>query len=58
MDHVWIYQYAYPSDWRNPFFFVVGAILVWECNRAGIILSRRRYTELAQTRQRVIFQIE
>lgn len=58
VDHVWIYQYAYPSDWRNPFFFVVGAILVWECNRAGIILSRRRYTELAQTRQRVIFQIE
>ena len=47
----------YPSDWRIPFFFVLGSILVWEFNRTGIIFSRRRYPELGQTRKRVFYQI-
>jgi len=47
----------YPSDWRIPFFFVLGSILVWEFNRIGIIFSRRSYPELGQTRKRVFYQI-
>ncbi|MEZ0608004.1 sensor histidine kinase [Fibrella sp. WM1] len=47
----------YPDDWRIPFFFVLGSVLVWEVNRQGIILSRRRYPTLPQTRQRVLFQL-
>lgn len=47
----------YLADWRSPVFFVLGSVVVWECNRWGIILSRRRYPELAQTRQRVLYQI-
>ncbi|GAB2538685.1 sensor histidine kinase [Spirosoma aerophilum] len=47
----------YPDDWRNPLLFMLGSILVWECNRRGIIRSRKRYPELAQTGQRVLFQL-
>lgn len=47
----------YPDDWRIPFFFVLGTVLVWECNRRGIIRSRRRYPELTKTRQRVLYQL-
>jgi two-component system LytT family sensor kinase len=47
----------YPDDWRIPFFFTLGTIIVWELNRWGIILSRRHYPELAQTRQRVLYQL-
>lgn len=47
----------YPDDWRIPLFFVLGSVLVWESNRWGIIFSRRRYPELAQTRQRVLYQL-
>jgi sensor histidine kinase YesM len=47
----------YPDDWRIPFFFIVGAILVWEINRQGIMLSRRRFPDLAQTRQRILYQL-
>ncbi|RYF72249.1 MAG: histidine kinase, partial [Cytophagaceae bacterium] len=47
----------YPDDWRIPFFFMVGAILVWEFNRLGIIISRRRYPDLTQTLKRVLFQL-
>lgn len=46
----------YPDDWRIPVFFVVGSVIVWEGNRWGIILSRRRYPDLAQTIQRILFQ--
>ncbi|MFD2572019.1 sensor histidine kinase [Spirosoma soli] len=48
---------SYPDDWRIPLFFLLGTVLVWECNRWGIIFSRRRYPELAQTRQRVFYQL-
>ncbi|GAB4036059.1 sensor histidine kinase [Spirosoma gilvum] len=47
----------YPDDWRIPFFFVLGSVLVWETNRWGIIFSRRRYPEQAQTWQRVLYQL-
>jgi len=47
----------YPDDWRVPFFFILGTILVWESNRWGIIVSRRKYPELTQTRQRVLYQV-
>ena len=47
----------YPDDWRIPFFFILGSVLVWEANRWGIIISRRRYPELAQTLLRVLFQL-
>jgi sensor histidine kinase YesM len=47
----------YPNDWKIPFFFVLGGVLVWEVNRIGIIRSRRKFPELAQTRQRVLFQL-
>ncbi|GAB2594375.1 sensor histidine kinase [Spirosoma areae] len=47
----------YPDDWRIPFFFMLGSVLVWESNRRGIIFSRRRYPELAQTKQRVMYQL-
>ena len=47
----------YPDDWRIPFFFVLGSVLVWESNRWGIIFSRQRYPELGQTRQRVVYQL-
>ena len=47
----------YPNDWRIPLFFVLGAIIVWEINRIGILRSRRRYPELAQTWKRVLFQL-
>jgi two-component system LytT family sensor kinase len=47
----------YPDDWRIPVFFILGAIIVWECNRWGIILSRRRYPGLAQTARRVLAQL-
>ncbi|CCH52706.1 signal transduction histidine kinase, LytS [Fibrisoma limi BUZ 3] len=47
----------YPDDWRVPFFFLLGSVLVWECNRWGIIYSRRRYPELAQTLRRVLYQL-
>ncbi|WP_128545189.1 sensor histidine kinase [Larkinella soli] len=47
----------YPDDWRIPLFFILGTVVVWECNRWGIILSRRRYPELGQTLQRVVFQL-
>lgn len=47
----------YPDDWRIPFFFVLGSVLVWETNRWGIIFSRRRYPEQTQTWQRVLYQL-
>ncbi|GAB3549966.1 sensor histidine kinase [Spirosoma fluminis] len=47
----------YPDDWRIPIFFVLGTVAVWETNRWGILLSRRKYPELAQTRPRVLFQL-
>lgn len=47
----------YPDDWRIPVFFVLGTWLVWECNRQGIIQSRRRFPELTKTRQRVLYQL-
>ncbi|GAB4009805.1 histidine kinase [Spirosoma sp. KCTC 42546] len=47
----------YPDDWRIPFFFILGSVLVWEANRWGIIVSRRRYPELNQTLKRVLFQL-
>ena len=47
----------YPDDWRIPFFFILGSVLVWEVNRWGIIFSRRRYPDLAQTLQRVLYQL-
>ncbi len=47
----------YPDDWRIPVFFVIGSVVVWECNRQGIIMSRRRYPELGQTIHRVVFQL-
>jgi len=47
----------YPDDWRIPFFFVLGTIIVWHVNRLGIIFSRRRYPELVQTKQRVLYQL-
>jgi len=48
---------AYPDDWRVPFFFLLGSVVVWECNRWGIIYSRRRYPELTQTLRRVLYQL-
>lgn len=47
----------YPDDWRIPFFFVLGSVLVWETNRWGIIFSRRRYPEQTQSWQRVLYQL-
>ncbi|GAB4025565.1 sensor histidine kinase [Spirosoma koreense] len=47
----------YPDDWRIPFFFILGSVAVWEANRWGIILSRRRYPELAQTLPRILYQL-
>lgn len=47
----------YPDDWRIPFFFLLGSVIVWETNRLGILFSRRRYPELAQTRQRILYQL-
>ena len=47
----------YPNDWKIPFFFVLGAVLVWEVNRVGILHSRKKFPELIQTRQRILFQI-
>ncbi|MBN8825930.1 MULTISPECIES: histidine kinase [unclassified Spirosoma] len=47
----------YPDDWRIPFFFVLGSVVVWESNRWGIIFSRRRYPEQTQTWQRVLYQL-
>ncbi len=47
----------YPNDWRIAVFFVLGSSIVWECNRRGIIFSRRRYPELTQTISRVGFQL-
>ena len=47
----------YPDDWRIPVFFMLGSSIVWECNRLGIIQSRRRYPELTQTIRRVLFQL-
>ncbi|MGV3560480.1 sensor histidine kinase [Larkinella arboricola] len=47
----------YPDDWRIPFFFILGSVVVWETNRWGIILSRRKYPELTQTRHRVLYQL-
>src|SRR5215207_2826495 len=47
----------YPDDWRIPFFFMLGTMVVWEANRWGIIFSRRRFPELTQTRQRVVYQL-
>ena len=47
----------YPDDWRIPFFFILGTVLVWETNRWGIIFSRRRYPELAQTPKRIVYQL-
>ncbi|AKD55270.1 sensor histidine kinase [Spirosoma radiotolerans] len=47
----------YPADWRIPLFFMTGSVVVWECNRRGIIVSRQRYPELAQTGHRVLFQL-
>jgi len=47
----------YPSDWRVPVFFVLGTVVVWECNRQGILISRRRYPSLDQTLQRVLYQL-
>lgn len=48
---------SYPNDWRIPFLFILGTVVVWEINRRGIILSRRRYPDLTQTRQRVLYQL-
>ena len=47
----------YPDDWRIPLFFILGTVIVWECNRLGIIFSRRKYPELGQTPMRVLYQI-
>ncbi|GAB3939110.1 sensor histidine kinase [Larkinella terrae] len=47
----------YPDDWRIPFFFILGSVIVWETNRWGIILSRRKLPDLSQTRQRVLYQL-
>ncbi|QJW89408.1 histidine kinase [Spirosoma taeanense] len=47
----------FPNDWRIPFFFILGTVLVWESNRWGIIFSRQRYPELTQTLQRVLYQL-
>jgi two-component system, LytTR family, sensor kinase len=47
----------YPDDWRIPLFFMLGTMVVWEANRWGIIFSRRRFPELTQTRQRVLYQL-
>ncbi len=47
----------YPDDWRIPVFFVLGSVLVWECNRQGIIQSRQRFPELTKTGQRVLYQL-
>ena len=47
----------YPDDWRIPVFFILGTMLIWECNRWGIIRSRRRYPDLTKTRQRVLYQL-
>ena len=47
----------YPDDWRIPVFFILGSSIVWECNRRGIIVSRRRYPDLTQTIRRVLFQL-
>lgn len=47
----------YPDDWRIPIFFVAGTVIVWECNRIGIIFSRRRFPELTQTPLRVVYQL-
>ncbi|MGA0559815.1 sensor histidine kinase [Larkinella sp. VNQ87] len=47
----------YPDDWRIPFFFILGSVLVWETNRWGIILSRRKYPELTQTLRRIVYQL-
>ncbi len=46
----------YPEDWKIPFFFVLGAVFVWEVNRIGIIYSRRKFPELIHTRQRILYQ--
>src|SRR3954447_21582938 len=46
-----------PDDWRIPFFFILGTVIVWETNRLGIIFSRRKFPELTQTRQRVLYQL-
>ena len=48
---------SYPDDWRIPFFFVFGTVLVWEWNRQGIILSIWRYPGSTKTRQRVLYQL-
>lgn len=48
---------SYPDDWRIPIFFILGTVLVWEVNRQGILLSRRRYPELTQTLKRVLYQL-
>ncbi len=58
--HWMMYGYTnlpYPNDWRIPFFFILGTVLVWETNRWGIILSRRRYPELGQTQKRITYQL-
>jgi two-component system LytT family sensor kinase len=47
----------YPDDPRIPLFFVIGTVIVWHVNRWGIILSRRKYPELAQTLQRILYQL-
>ncbi|GAB3945771.1 hypothetical protein GCM10028805_15410 [Spirosoma harenae] len=47
----------YPDDWRIPFFFVLGSVIVWEVNRWGIIFSRKRYPEQSQTWRRVLYQL-
>ncbi|MFC5409808.1 sensor histidine kinase [Larkinella bovis] len=47
----------YPDDWRIPFFFILGSVVVWETNRWGIILSRRKYPELNQTLHRILYQL-
>ncbi|GAA4404710.1 hypothetical protein GCM10023187_22390 [Nibrella viscosa] len=47
----------YPSDWQIPVFFMLGTMVVWECNRWGIIISRRHFPDLTQTRPRILFQL-
>jgi hypothetical protein len=47
----------YPEDWRVPLFFVLGTVVVWNVYRWGIIFSRRRYPDLGQTGQRVLYQV-
>ena len=47
----------YPTDWRIPVFFVLGAVAVWETSRLGIRLARQRYPGLTQTTRRIVFQL-